>query len=281
MSEEKVVDTVETVQIGDNIFDADSITPSVYFDYVKGLKKNIDESEYAIIIDNALTMLEKTKKTGQIEMAKKLAHQAELAMREVEAAKEGFDIFIFRKDIETFIDKVEKKSIKIIELNRYTREIPDEKLELIAKAKEIFDELYIVYTDYALKDTKKVAKARRDKDPIVFGAFFDKTSDKKDSIYVEDRLFFITDWVEEKCDLTLEEIVRQTDDKIGKNITYKVPTDKASATQIKSYLASFNAEKEEEIKMKPTTVFKKKAKKAVEKVKEAVKRPRKKAKSED
>lgn len=280
MSEEKIVDTVETIQIGDNIFDAESITPSVYFDYVKELKNKLDESEYAIIIDNALTMLEKTKKTGQVEMAKKLAHQAELAMREVDAAKQGFDIFVLRKDIETFIDKVEAKSIKIIELSRYTRDIPDDKLDIITKAKEIFDELYIVYTDYSLKDTKKVAKARRDKDPIVFGAFFDKTSDKKDSIYVEDRMFFIADWIEEKCDLTLEEIVRKTDDKLGKNITYKVPTDKASATQIKAYLASFNVEKDEEIKMKPTMIFKKKAKKAVEKVKSAVKRGRKK-KSED
>ena len=275
MAEEKVVDTV---QIGDNIFDADSITPSTYFNYVKELKNKVDETEYAIIIDNALTMLEKTKITGQTEMAKKLAHQVELAMREVNAAKEGFDIFVFRKDIETFIDKVEKKAIKIIELSRYTRDIPDEKLDVITKAREIFDELYIVYTDYSLKDTKKVAKSRRDKDPIVFGAFFDKTSDKKDSIYVEDRMFFIADWVEDKCDLTLEEMVRKTDDKLGKNITYKVPTDKTSATQIKAYLDSFNPDKEN--KLKPTVVFKKKAKKAVEKVKEKVTRGRKK-KSED
>lgn len=261
MSEEKVVDTI---QIGDNIFDSDSITPSVYFDYVKELKNKLNETEYAVIIDNALTMLEKTKKTGQTEMAKRLAHQVELAMREVDAAKKGFDIFVYRKDIETFIDKVEKKAIKIIELSRYTRDIPDEKLDDITKAKEIFDELYIVYTDYSLKDTKKVAKARRDKDPIVFGAFFDKTSDKKDSIYVEDRLFFITDWVEDNCDLTLEEIVRKTDDKLGKNITYKVPTDKTSATQIKAYLDSFNPDKEN--KLKPTVVFKKKVKKTIEKV---------------
>ena len=261
MSEEKVVDTI---QIGDNIFDSDSITPSIYFDYVKELKNKLDETEYAVIIDNALTMLEKTKKTGQTEMAKKLAHQVELAMREVDAAKKGFDIFVYRKDIETFIDKVEKKAIKIIELSRYTRDIPDEKLDDITKAKEIFDELYIVYTDYSLKDTKKVAKARRDKDPIVFGAFFDKTSDKEDSIYVEDRLFFITDWVEDNCDLTLEEIVRKTDDKLGKNITYKVPTDKTSAAQIKAYLDSFNSDKEN--KLKPTVVFKKKVKKTIEKV---------------
>ena len=276
MSEEKVVDTI---QIGDNIFDSDSITPSVYFDYVKELKNKLDETEYAVIIDNALTMLEKTKKTGQTEMAKRLAHQVELAMREVDAAKKGFDIFVYRKDIETFIDKVEKKAIKIIELSRYTRDIPDEKLDDITKAKEIFDELYIVYTDYSLKDTKKVAKARRDKDPIVFGAFFDKTSDKKDSIYVEDRLFFITDWVEDNCDLTLEEIVRKTDDKLGKNITYKVPTDKTSTTQIKAYLNSFNPDKEN--KLKPTVVFRKKVKKTVEKVKEKVTRRGRKKKSED
>jgi hypothetical protein len=271
----------ETVQIGDKVVDIDAITPSDYFEHVKGLKTKLDETEYAIILDNALTMLEKTKKTGQLAMAKKLAHQAELALREIEAARQGFNIFVLRKDIETYIDKIEDKPVKVIELSRYSREIPDDKIDIISKARDIFDELYIVYTDYALKDTKKVAKHRRDKDPIVFGAFIDKTSNKEDTIYVEDRMFFITDWVEEKCDLTLEEIVRYTSDKMGKTITYTVPTTESGVRQINNYLKSFTVDKDkEDIKLKPTEIFKKKVTKAVSKLKK-VTRGRKKKTDEE
>ena len=244
---------VQTEQIGDNIYDSDKVTPSLYFDYVKGLKNKVEFEEYGLIIDNTLKMINKAKITGQTSMAKRLTHQLELALRELEAAKKGFDIFVNRKDIELYISKVEAKAVKIIELSRYTREIPDDVIDKIAEAKEVFDEMYIMFTDYTKKETKKVAKERRDKDPILFGAFIDKDGEKENKIYVEDRLFFIADWVEDKCDLTLEEICRDVKDKSNKDITYKVdlPTTEEAA---KSYLDSFNNPIEES-DLKPVSLF--------------------------
>ena len=244
---------VQTEQIGDTIYDSDKVTPSLYFDYVKGLKNKVEFEEYGLIIDNTLKMINKAKITGQTSMAKRLTHQLELALRELEAAKKGFDIFVNRKDIELYISKVEAKAVKIIELSRYTREIPDDIIDKIAEAKEVFDEMYIMFTDYTKKETKKVAKERRDKDPILFGAFIDKDGEKENKIYVEDRLFFIADWVEDKCDLTLEEICRDVKDKSNKDITYKVdlPTTEEAA---KSYLDSFNNPIEES-DLKPVSLF--------------------------
>ena len=244
---------VQTEQIGDNIYDSDKVTPSLYFDYVKGLKNKVEFEEYGLIIDNTLKMINKAKITEQTSMAKRLTHQLELALRELEAAKKGFDIFVNRKDIELYISKVEAKAVKIIELSRYTREIPDDIIDKIAEAKEVFDEMYIMFTDYTKKETKKVAKERRDKDPILFGAFIDKDGEKENKIYVEDRLFFIADWVEDKCDLTLEEICRDVKDKSNKDITYKVdlPTTEEAA---KSYLDSFNNPIEES-DLKPVSLF--------------------------
>lgn len=243
MNEEKVIE-VETVEIGGTIYNSDQVTPSLYFDYVKGMKSEIDYEDYGLIIDNTLKMLEKAKITEQTAMAKKLNHQLELAIRELNAAKKGFNIFVNRKDIELYISKVEGKAVKIIELSRYTREIPDDVIEKIAAAKEVFDELYIMFTDYTKKETKKVAKERRDKDPILFGAFIDKDAENEKKIYVEDRMFFIADWVEEKCDLTLEEICRDIKSKEYRDITYKVdlPTTEEAA---KAYLDSFNKPVEE------------------------------------
>ena len=244
---------VQTEQIGDTIYDSDKVTPSLYFDYVKGLKNKVEFEEYGLIIDNTLKMINKAKITEQTSMAKRLTHQLELALRELEAAKKGFDIFVNRKDIELYISKVEAKAVKIIELSRYTREIPDDIIDKIAEAKEVFDEMYIMFTDYTKKETKKVSKERRDKDPILFGAFIDKDGEKENKIYVEDRLFFIADWVEDKCDLTLEEICRDVKDKSNKDITYKVdlPTTEEAA---KSYLDSFNNPIEES-DLKPVSLF--------------------------
>ena len=263
---------VQTEQIGDTIYDSDKVTPSLYFDYVKGLKNKVEFEEYGLIIDNTLKMINKAKITEQTSMAKRLTHQLELALRELEAEKKGFDIFVNRKDIELYISKVEAKAVKIIELSRYTREIPDDIIDKIAEAKEVFDEMYIMFTDYTKKETKKVAKERRDKDPILFGAFIDKDGEKENKIYVEDRLFFIADWVEDKCDLTLEEICRDVKDKTNKDITYKVdlPTTEEAA---KSYLDSFNNPIEES-DLKPVSLFDKiksipKKKSTASKVKEA------------
>lgn len=254
-------DSTELITIGDRAIAPEDVTPSVYFDYVKGLKKNLDTDEYDLIVDGALKMMEKCKITGQTAMAKELAHQVELCFKELDAAKQGFDVFVNRKDVEAYIDKVEGKAIKLMELSKYPREIPDDKLEVIGKAKELFDEMYIAFTDYTKKESKKVAKQRRDKDPIVFGAFIDKDlSDSKEKIYIEDRLFFITDWVDDKCELTFEEIVRDISDMKGKDVTYKlsVPED---AEAVKAFIRSVSEPVEN---LEPTNIFGK-IKKAVKK----------------
>lgn len=253
-----------TVQIGDKVYDEESVTPSVYFDYVKGLKQKLNKQEYDIIINTALTLLEKTKITGQTSMAKELTHQVELALRELDAANDGFDIFIDRKDIERYITKVKNKVVKIVELNKYEREIPDEIVEKLNKAQKHFDQIYVFFTDYTTNETKKVAKERRDKDPIMLGAFHDKDDMLENKIYLEDRMFFIADWVEEKCDLTLEQIVRDIKDQEGKDITYRVSTPEDEQA-VKDMMKSFTKPIDN---MKPVSLFEKIKKKIARKKKE-------------
>lgn len=201
--------------------ETEELSPAVYFDHVKSSKKKFDRDDQQLILDQTLTMMKKCKITGQTEMAKQLAYRANLALRELDAANKGFDIYVSRKDVEKYVDQIEKKSVKVIELRNYTREIPDEHIEKIEAAQNIFDELYIFFTDYTMEETKKVAKERRKKDPIVFGAFIDKL-DGETKPYVEDKMFFICDWVEENCDLTLEQIVNLARNKDKKEITYRV-----------------------------------------------------------
>ena len=157
MSENKkdeVVKDIETVTIGDVVYNKDEVTPSAYFEYVKGLKEKLNNEEYNLIIDTTIKMLKKAELTKQTEMAYKLTEELKLALRELDAAKAGFDIYVSRKEVEKYITAVEAKSIKIIELSKYEREIPDDVIDKISKANEIFDELYIVFTDYTKKETK-------------------------------------------------------------------------------------------------------------------------------
>lgn len=243
----------KSIEVDGVLYSEDEITPSIYFDHVKGLKNKVDNEEQQLVIDNALKMINKCKLTKQTTMAKELSHQVDLALRELNAARRGFDIFIYRKDIESYIDKVEGKAIKLIELERYTREIPDDVIDKITLANEIFDRLYICFTDYTDKHAKKVAKERREKDPILFGAFLDKEDEKTENkVYVEDRLFFIADWTENNCELTLEEMVRDVKNKSKKDITYKIGSFK-DEEEIRNYLNSFTAEPEKNLK--PVSLF--------------------------
>lgn len=232
---------VDVVEIGDSLFDKNNITPNEYFDYVKSKSGQYTKEELNKVIDTALTMIDKTKITGQTDMAKQIAHEVDLTLRQYKAVESGFDIYVSRKDIEVFIEKVEGKAVKIVELKNYTRDIPDDKLDAISKANEIFDQLYVVFTDYTKQDTKKVARERRQKDPVVFGAFID--SNEKIA-YLEDSLFFICDWIDEQCDLTLEQIVRSVAElENGKIITHRIniPDDE---DKIKEYLKDFHKKKD-------------------------------------
>ena len=85
----------------------------------------------------------------------------------------------------------------------------------IEKSKDIFDELYVIFTDYTGKEERKVEKERRDKDPILFGVF-------KNDGNVADRFYFLGDWVDEYCDLTLDKMVEQYKNKKG--VSPKVET---------------------------------------------------------
>lgn len=83
----------------------------------------------------------------------------------------GITTFIYRDDIEEYIDNIAKDTVKIIELENYEREIPDEIVAIIEQVKDKFDQLYVLFTDYTGKVERQVEKERRQKDPILFGTF--------------------------------------------------------------------------------------------------------------
>lgn len=181
------------------------LTPTEYFEKLKGMKKDITEDDIHVVLNNCLQLMEKPKLTGQKKMAKKIYEQAHILMRELSAVKAGFQKYVLREDILYYIQEVAKKTVKIIELENYERDIPDDVVDKLCTAKPYFDEFFIVFTDYTGEAERTIEKEKRDKDPILFGVLHHP--DKKD--VPTNRMYFIADWVDEYCDLTLEELCAQ------------------------------------------------------------------------
>lgn len=184
------------------------ITPSQYFDHLIEAKQEISSEKLKTSYNKFKELGKKYEKSGQKEAYNKLLYLAEVMKKEEQLIEMGITTFIYKDTIEDYITKVADKTVKIVELSRYMREIPDEIVDTVAKVKDIFDELYVVFTDYTGKEERKVAKERRDKDPILFGVF-------KNSAVVSDRFYFLGDWVDEYCDLTLDKFIDQYKEKNG------------------------------------------------------------------
>ena len=226
----------------DEVVDAlAELTPTQYFDLLKGMKKDITEADIENVLNNCLELMKKPKITGQKKMAKKIYDQSKILLRELNAVKAGFGVYVLREDILYYIEKIAKKTVKIIELENYERDIPDSVVDRLVEAQPYFDEFFIVFTDYTGEAERTVQKEKRDKDPILFGVIHHP--DKKDVL--TNRMYFIADWVDEYCDLTLEELCMQYEGDMKRGITHinKIPE---TLDELKAAFES--QENEEEIK---------------------------------
>ena len=195
------------------------LNPSEYFEIVKARKQTVTDEDLSKIYDNCLELLNKYKITGQTAGMRKLLFHLESVEAEREIVKMGITTFIYRDDIDEYIDNIAKDTVKIIELERYEREIPDEIVAVIEKVKDKFDQLYVLFTDYTGQVERQVAKERREKDPILFGTFQNERTKT-----VIDRFYFLGDWEDEYCDLTLDKMVNEVEASKKRNIVRTVNT---------------------------------------------------------
>lgn len=196
-----------------------NISPAEYFQNLKDSKIVLEDEELVQSYQTALKLLEGYQKAGQEKSIRKLQFIMETIISEKKLVDLGVDTFVYRKDVERFISKVENKVVKVIELRNYERPIPEEIQEVVAMTKDIFTDLYVVFTDYTGKVEKEVAKERREKDPILFGVFKDSRNHP-----LSDRMYFLGDWIDDYCDLTLESLIDTMKEKTGETISHLVKT---------------------------------------------------------
>lgn len=230
----------------DTIKDMD---PQDYFDYIKSKKLNLNDeflNNFNNVIQNELS---KAMSIGQNFMVKRLAFTLGVVERERQLVDEGVTTYVLKEDITYFIDKVADKACKMIELEYFPRSIPDDIAAKVSHLMEhnIFDRFYIVFTDYTGEAQKQVENERKRKDPIIFGAF----EKKIDGIWdIHDRLYFIGDWEDEYCDLTLTKMVEAMSAK-GKDIVNPVGIEKATIEEIRAYVNALEEKERDRFTLRP------------------------------
>ena len=208
------------------------ISPAEYFEKLKGAKQTITseglKESYGVI----LSLAEKYKKTGQIRSLKKLQYLTSILGEEEKLVDLGVNTFVYKSDIEDYIDNIPGNVVKVIELENYLREIPDEIVEVVEKTKDIFSKFYVVFTDYTGKEERRVSKERREKDPILFGCF-------RDSEFVADRFYFLGDWEDQYCDLTLDRLVAEYKDKKNQDPTHRIEIPQ-TLDELREFIGDYN-----------------------------------------
>ena len=150
------------------------MTPYEYFQDLKGRIQTMDSKQLNDVYNNAIHLAEKYKRTGQKKGLRKLIFHLESMMKEKKVLEAGINRYVYKSDIEEYVDSVAKNQVVIVDLKNFERDIPDEVVEALDKVKDIFDEFYVVCTDYTGKLSKQVNKERREKYPILFGTFLNR-----------------------------------------------------------------------------------------------------------
>lgn len=181
------------------------------------IKSKIGESEMTPdMAEQILENIDKVEKlairTNQQDLLSNLRAQQSFVTRFVEQIiPNGFDRYIELDSLNKILDsrdEMEMRPLLFKPLSEFPRPIPTENSLLIEKAVEnnLFDDIMILYTDYTGKDREQDEKVQKEKDPIAFGVL--KYQEDNREVY-SNKLVFITDWVDELCDLTLDKLLAE------------------------------------------------------------------------
>lgn len=190
------------------------------FNKIKKAFARADENYQEKIIDNLTEIKNNAEELNQQNLFLEAEIKLKNAMTEVEAIKAGYDRYVLKEDVNELIENLKAKDggrqLAFSNLERYPRVIPQKNAKLIKQAKKYFDSIYILYT--AKKE--EVEKEKIAKDPIAFGVVKykdDNNSLTRQTSVESNHMFFITDWVDEYCDLTLDKLVELSKEELQKN----------------------------------------------------------------
>jgi hypothetical protein len=184
------------------------IDPNEYFSVLKNEGQIITPEQLDAQLHYCAKEIIRAEKNGQTNFVKDLKFQAQVLLRERCLLEIGVTKYVQRDAVKAGIDRISpKNSVKLIELSRYSRFIPEsasDKIQAI-RDKEIFDDYIVVFTDLTDNDYKTPKErefVKRNRDPICFGVFRDQQQHR-----VYNRMYLVADWEDEICDMTYDKFL--------------------------------------------------------------------------
>lgn len=186
---------------------ADNVVKKTVFEFFQSIKNSAAELE---IISNRAESYKKTiehaQSCGQVALVEQLTGSLEVVRAETQLLAMGTVRVVTEEQVVSFYKECEK-GLRLDWVKNFSRLIPAEVVEAKLRADErhVFDNYVVLHYDpkgksYAQTEKEKEAEKRKKEDPILFGVI--KGSRK---------LYVIGDWIDEECDLTMEQFV----DKFG------------------------------------------------------------------
>lgn len=168
-----------------------------FFSLVKASSKE-SVAVYKDRVSKYLTALHNATNIGQTALQEELIRGLITNRYESVLYAEGCYYAVTEEQVAKFASRCEK-GLKLSYLKNFSRPIPQEVIDKIARMNEleVFDNYVILYYDpegKIYKETTREEAKRRD--PIIFGV-----------IAGSKKLYYVADWIDEYCDLTLDAFV--------------------------------------------------------------------------
>lgn len=171
-------------------------------EFFRSLKNS---SEELTIVDQRAkgyeAALRRAKESGQQALYEQLEQGLQAVRAEAQIVALGLGRYLDEARLVEFVKKA-KRGLRLDWVANFTRHVPDDVLDTKRAADErgVFDNYVVLHYDpqkksWAETQEEKEAERRRRSDPILFGLIEGRR-----------RLYFVGDWVDEFCDLTLDQV---------------------------------------------------------------------------
>lgn len=192
----------------------------IFFDTIKENNNILNKDSINDVLDKYQITLINAQDNNQVALVEKILDYAKILKLELILSHSKFNKYLSEEDIVNFYNVASKHEkfktkLKLTYIKNFIKVIPDDitKLKKEADNLMIFDNYVIMHYDYnndSVSETKEEKEKR--KDPILFGV-----------ISGSKNLYFIGDWVDDYCDLTLDEIIKKIGGK--KKVNYTLNND--------------------------------------------------------
>ena len=176
----------------------------VFFNSIKTNVSKLNQKKIDNVLNKYYITLENAKHNNQTALIETLKDYAKILKLELTLSISKFNQYLTEEEIVNFHAKASvhekfKTGLYLTYVKNFTKIIPFEitKIKKEADDLKVFDNYAILHYDpsgKAVKDTK--TEKERKKDPVLFGLIEGST-----------KLYYIGDWIDDYCDLTLDVII--------------------------------------------------------------------------